>query len=85
MPEDRRLTISSSSRLHPDEVARHTFGTARRGFDPAEVRVFLEQIALEMAAAADREEELRKATEEAQRRAENPVLDEATLTAALGQ
>ena len=43
MPEDRRLTISSSSRLHPDEVARHTFGTTRRGFDPAEVRAFLEQ------------------------------------------
>src|ERR1700689_19631 len=51
MPEDRRLTISTSSRLHPDEVARHTFGTARRGFDPAEVRVYLEQIAHEMEAA----------------------------------
>jgi DivIVA domain-containing protein len=85
MPEDRRLTITTSSRLHPDEVARHTFGTARRGFDPAEVRVFLEQMALEMKAAADREEELRGAIEDAERRAANPVLDEATLTAALGQ
>jgi DivIVA domain-containing protein len=66
-------------------VARHTFGTARRGFDPAEVRVFLEQIAHEMEAAADREEELRAAIAEAERRAANPVLDEATLTAALGQ
>ncbi len=84
MPEDRRLTISTSSRLHPDEVARHTFGTARRGFDPAEVRVFLEQIAHEMEAAADREEELHAAIAEAERRAANPVLDEATLTAALG-
>jgi len=85
MPEDRRLTISTSSRLHPDEVARHTFGTARRGFDPAEVRVFLEQIAHEMETAADREEELHAAIVEAERRAANPVLDEATLTAALGQ
>jgi DivIVA domain-containing protein len=85
MPEDRRLTISTSSRLHPDEVARHTFGTARRGFDPAEVRVFLEQIAHEMEAATDREEELRAAVDDAERRAANPVLDEATLTAALGQ
>jgi DivIVA domain-containing protein len=85
MPEDRRLTISTSSRLHPDEVARHTFGTARRGFDPAEVRVYLGQIAHEMEAAADREEELRTAIDEAERRAANPVLDEATLTAALGQ
>jgi len=85
MPEDRRLTISSSSRLHPDEVARHTFGTARRGFDPAEVRVFLEQIAHEMQATADREQELRDAVEDAEHRAAHPVLDEATLTAALGQ
>jgi DivIVA domain-containing protein len=85
MPEDRRLTISTSSRLHPDEVARHTFGTTRRGFDPAEVRLFLEQISHEMQAAGQREEELREAVEEAERRAANPVLDEATLTAALGQ
>jgi DivIVA domain-containing protein len=85
MPEDRRLTISTSSRLHPDEVARHTFGTARRGFDPAEVRVFLEQIAQDLQAAAGREEELRDLVAEAERRAANPVLDEATLTAALGQ
>jgi DivIVA domain-containing protein len=85
MPEDRRLTISSSSRLHPDEVARHTFGTARRGFDPAEVRAFLEQISHEMQAAAEREEALRDAADAAERRAANPVLDEATLTAALGQ
>jgi len=69
MPEDRRLTISTSSRLHPDEVARHTFGTARRGFDPAEVRVFLEQIAHEMQAAADREEQWRAAVDEAEHRA----------------
>src|SRR5208282_2717690 len=85
MPEDRRLTITTSSRLHPDEVARHTFGTARRGFDPAEVRVFLEQIAHDMESMADRETELRAAVDEADRRAANPVLDEATLTAALGQ
>ena len=85
MPEDRRLTISSSSRLHPDEVARHTFGTARRGFDPAEVRSFLEQISHEMQAAAEREETLRELADDAERRAANPVLDEATLTAALGQ
>ena len=85
MPEDRRLTISSSSRLHPDEVARHTFGTARRGFDPAEVRVYLEQISHEMQVAAEREEALRELADDAEHRAANPVLDEATLTAALGQ
>ncbi len=83
MPEER-LTISSSARVHPDEVARHTFGTTRRGFDPAEVRSFLEHVARELVAAADREQELRRALAEAERQAANPVLDEATLTAALG-
>ncbi len=83
MPEER-VTISTSSRVHPDEVARHTFGTTRRGFDPAEVRSFLEHVARELAAAADREQDLRRMLAEAERRAENPVLDEATLTAALG-
>jgi DivIVA domain-containing protein len=83
MPEER-VTISTSSRVHPDEVARHTFGTTRRGFDPAEVRSFLEHIARELAAGVDREQDLRRMLAEAERRAENPVLDEATLTASLG-
>jgi DivIVA domain-containing protein len=81
---DERLTISSSARVHPDEVARHTFGTQRRGFDPAEVRSFLEQVARELVAGADREQDLRRALSEAENRAANPVLDESTLTAALG-
>ena len=84
MPEDR-LTISSTARMHPDEVARHTFGTVRRGFDPAEVRSFLEHVARELMAAADREQELRRAVAEADHRAAHPVLDDATLTSALGQ
>jgi DivIVA domain-containing protein len=83
MPEER-LTISSSARMHPDEVARHTFGTTRRGFDPAEVRTFLEHVARELVAGADREQDLRRALAEAEHRATNPVLDEATLTASLG-
>jgi DivIVA domain-containing protein len=81
---DERLTISSSARVHPDEVARHTFGTTRRGFDPAEVRSFLEHVARELLASADREQELRRALTEAETRAANPILDETTLTAALG-
>ena len=83
MPEER-LSISSSARVHPDEVARHTFGTQRRGFDPAEVRTFLEHVARELVASEDREQELRRALSEAENRAANPVLDESTLTAALG-
>src|SRR5574340_434782 len=85
MPEDRRLTIASTSRLGPDDVARHTFATTRRGFDPAEVRSYLEAVAREIHAAAARERELLDQLKSAEHRAANPVLDEATLTAALGQ
>ncbi len=85
MAEDRPIAISSSGRLGPDEVARHTFGTARRGFDPAEVRAFLEEVARELSAGHDREQQLRKDAADADERAANPVLDEETLTTALGQ
>ena len=32
------VSITSSLHLGPDDVARHTFGSVRRGFDPDEVR-----------------------------------------------
>ncbi len=85
MPDDRRLTIASTGRLTADEVARRTFGTSRRGFDPAEVRAFLETVARDLHSAAEREEEMRVALADAEHRAANPVLDEATLTSSLGQ
>jgi DivIVA domain-containing protein len=85
MAEDRHIAISSSGRVGPDEVARHTFGTARRGFDPAEVRAFLEEVARELAAGQEREQQLRKDAADADERAAHPVLDEDTLTTALGQ
>ena len=85
MPEDRRMTISSSSHLAPDEVARHTFGTVRRGFDPEEVRAYLNTLAEGLRGVAEREADLRQALEEAEHRAANPVLDEETLASALGQ
>ena len=85
MAEDRKLTISSSSHLHPDEVARHTFGTSRRGFDPSEVREYLEQLARELVAASERAQRLQELLEQAEHRAQNPVLDGETLTTALGQ
>ena len=79
------MTISSSSRLAPDEVARHIFATTRRGFAPDEVRAYLESIAKGLRALADREHEFRRELEEAERRVAHPVVNEETLTAALGQ
>ncbi len=84
MPEERLRSITSSSHLVPDDVARHTFGSVRRGFDPGEVRAYLESIAMGLRTIAERENELLSELADAERRAANPVLDEATLTAAVG-
>ncbi|HEX3947105.1 MAG TPA: DivIVA domain-containing protein [Acidimicrobiales bacterium] len=83
MPEDRP-TISSS-RVAAADVARHSFGTARRGFDPQEVRAYLELVARELSAWEQHEQDLRQELADAEERSRNPVIDEATLTAALGQ
>jgi DivIVA domain-containing protein len=84
MPEERRMTITSSPHLAPDDVARHTFASVRRGFDTDEVRDYLESISIALRGVADRERQLLQELAEAEHRAANPVLDEPTLTAALG-
>jgi DivIVA domain-containing protein len=85
VPEDRPISITSSNQLSPDEVSRHTFATVRRGFDPAEVRTFLEDVARSISSLHEREQQLRKEVAEAEDRAAHPVVDEQTLTDALGQ
>ena len=84
MPEERLRSITSSSHLAPDDVARHTFGSVRRGFDPNEVRAYLESLAVGLRAMAEREAQLVQDVADAEHRAANPVLDDAALTAALG-
>ena len=78
------MSISSSSHLTPDDVARHSFGSVRRGFDPNEVRAYLESLAVSLRSVAERERQLLDELADAEYRAAHPVLDEATLTAALG-
>jgi len=78
------MSISSSSHLTPDDVARHSFGTVRRGFDPNEVRAYLESLAVSLRGVAERERQLLDELADAEYRASHPVLDEPTLTAALG-
>ena len=85
MPDERRMTISSSSHLVPDDVARHTFASVRRGFDPAEVRDYLESLATGLRAQAERERDLLAALASAEERAANPVIDDAMLTSAVGR
>ncbi len=75
----------SSSRVATGDVAQHSFSVVRRGFDSDEVRSYLQSVARSLEALEAREEELRTALTEAEERAAHPVVDEATLTASLGQ
>ena len=79
------MTITSSPHLAPDDVARHTFASVRRGFDPTEVRDYLESIATGLRGHAEREQELLAALADAEQRAANPVIDESMLTTAVGK
>jgi cell division septum initiation protein DivIVA len=81
--DDRR--ILSTTRQSSAEIARMNFTTLRKGgYDPNEVRIQLESIAREMGHLEARIRELQDQLSEAQRRAANPTLDEATLAGALG-
>ena len=74
----------SSSRLSAAEVTRASFAVVRRGFDPREVRSFLDYVARELENVESREAEMRRQLAAAEERAANPVIEESDLTAALG-
>lgn len=82
--EPQVVSISSNPTLSPDEIMRKSFPAARRGVDGEAVRAFLAKVAAELREAIEREAALRIRVIEAERRAEEPELDEATLTRAIG-
>ena len=49
MADDRRIVISSDPGTSPDDLARRSFSTSFRGFDPGEVRAFLGRLGQEIA------------------------------------
>jgi DivIVA domain-containing protein len=75
----------SSSRIATGDIARHSFAVVRRGFDTDEVRSYLQSVSRSLEVLEEREQELRAQLAEAEERAAHPVVDEATLTASLGQ
>ncbi len=83
MPEGR--SPISSARVSTGDIARHSFAIVRRGFDIDEVKTYLQTVARSIEVLEEREQELRDALAEADERAAHPVVDEATLTASLGQ
>jgi DivIVA domain-containing protein len=81
---DTRAPISSS-RIATGDIARHSFAIVRRGYDADEVRAYLQSVARSVQSLEEHEQELRTALADAEERAAHPVVDEATLTASLGQ
>jgi len=82
---DDRIVISSEPAVTPDEITRRSFPVVFRGYDQDQVRRFLKKVGDELSAARQREQELRHALEAARSTLAHPELDEATLTAALGE
>ena len=80
-----QIVISSGQVITPESVVSADFTSAFRGYHPVEVKQFLQRVANEMAAAAEREVELRRALQDALARAAHPELDEATVTKILGE
>src|SRR5438270_7520614 len=82
---DDRIVISSEPGVTPDDTTRRSFPVVFRGYDQDQVRRFLKKVGDELTAARLREQELRHALETARSTLAHPELDEATLTAALGE
>jgi cell division septum initiation protein DivIVA len=81
--EDRRNPSSAHS--SSSEIIRTNFTTLRKGgIDPFEVNQHLEAVAREVGHLEQRLRDLHEQLADAERRAANPVLDEATLASALG-
>lgn len=80
--DERRLV--STTRHSSSEIARLSFSTVRKGFDPNEVKSYFDSVAREMSLLESRIRDLQEQLAEALRRAANPVIDEATLAGALG-
>jgi len=80
---DDRRTLSPNRHSGID-VTNANFRTVRKGFDPDEVRSFLEGIGREVGLLEKRLQDVQSKLADALHRAENPVLDESQLAAALG-
>lgn len=80
-----RLPLSARPAFLPDEIARREFANVFRGYDPAEVRTFLSQLAEQHAESSDRIAGLQRALIETEERVKNPELDEETVTKLLGE
>ena len=84
MADPRPITISSHPNLDPDAVAGRQFPVAWRGYDQETVHRFLIDVGQLLKQLRANQRELSERLADAERRAAEPELDEATLSTALG-
>lgn len=85
MASDTSRISASDSSLSADLIAQRGFATARRGFDPEEVKAFLGKVAKEFRAMRQLQSSLEELLREAEYRAVHPTWDENTLLSAVGE
>ncbi len=86
MTDDKILSISSSINIKPEEIVHKSFSVVKRGYDPGQIKAYLEQIAMELSHAIERENRLRQQLHEIQTQHSKPAeVDEETITKVLGQ
>jgi DivIVA domain-containing protein len=81
------ISFSRPDPSSPSAVSSATFSTARKGFEPAEVREFLRMVAAELARLQERERFLERELRTAQRSASpsSVALDDDLVTKMLGE
>jgi DivIVA domain-containing protein len=84
VPDPRPIPISSHPNLDPEAIAGRQFPVTWRGYDPESVHRFLVDVGQLVRQSRAKQRELIERLNEAERRAAEPELDEATISAALG-
>ncbi|MGD0742129.1 MAG: DivIVA domain-containing protein [Acidimicrobiales bacterium] len=84
MADPRPISISTHPHLEPDAIAGREFPVVWRGYNPEAVHRFLVDVSQLVRVARSRQQELSDRLAEAERRAAEPEIDEATISAALG-
>jgi cell division septum initiation protein DivIVA len=82
----RIVAADASGSVDPDTILQRSFTSVRRGYDPLEVQKFLMALAGEMRASRERERELRRRLDEAERNVEElSEMSPSRLAALLGE
>ncbi|MCL4449439.1 MAG: DivIVA domain-containing protein [Actinobacteria bacterium] len=85
MAEDRIVALSTKLTIDVEEIEQKEFPTVRRGFDPAQVRAFLSQVARQFAIVVKKEKETSEQLASLQRSFNAMPTDEDSLLEILGQ